>query len=82
MSAQSTPLAELDAPPALDYVWLWRQTTDPNRPKSPRRLIAHPLAARKGEPCRVLAQGRNGNRLVEFADGYRVVAPFYAVLPA
>lgn len=75
----------------MDYVWLWRTTRDPNRPHPsqadelviPRpRAIPHPLAERSRERCRVLAQGRNGNRLIEFADGHRVVAPYYAVVPA
>lgn len=61
-------------------VWRWRTTADPHRPAGHR--IAHPLAARAGDCCELLAQGRNGNRLVEFADGLRVVAPFYATRAA
>jgi hypothetical protein len=57
-------------------VWRWRSCADPNRP--PGHRIAHPLADRFGHPCVLLAQGRNGNRLVEFADGHRVIAPLYA----
>lgn len=60
------------------FVWRWRTTADPNRPAGTER-IAHPLAGRVGEHCRVLAQGANGNRLVEFLDGFQVVAPYYAV---
>ncbi len=58
-------------------VWRWRTTADPNGPRGAR--IPHPLAERCGEPCTLLAQSpTNGNRLVEFDDGYRVVAPLYA----
>jgi hypothetical protein len=28
------------------------------------------LPDRKGKPCRVICRGRNGNTLVEFADGF------------
>jgi hypothetical protein len=35
--------------------------------------------ARKGQRCRRLCQGRNGNVLVEFEDGFRTVAPRHAV---
>jgi len=31
------------------------------------------LPGRFGQPCRVLARGRNGNVLVEFRDGWRVI---------
>ena len=34
---------------------------------------------RKGQRCRRLCQGRNGNVLVEFEDGFRTVAPRHAV---
>ena len=37
------------------------------------------LGDRNGQACRVLCRGRNGNILVEFADGYLVVTPRYAV---
>lgn len=57
-------------------VWRWRTTADPNRP--PGHRITHPLADRFGHPCVLLAQGSNGNRLVEFEDGHRVVAPLHA----
>lgn len=69
----------------LTHVWRWATIADPWRPKErmddapPPRRIVSPLAPRCGQLCRVLAQGSNGNRLIEFADGYRVVAPFYAV---
>jgi hypothetical protein len=38
----------------------------------------HPLADRFWDPCRLLVQGRNGNRLNELTDGRRVVAPLHA----
>lgn len=68
-------------------VWRWRTCSDPNRPTPaqcralgipPVPRIPHPHAARFGEPCTLIAQGSNGNRLVEFADGFRTVAPLYA----
>lgn len=72
-------------------VWRWRTCADPNRP-TPKQCealgiprlpnIAHPLASRFGERCTLIAQGRNGNRLVEFEDGYQVVAPLYATRAA
>jgi hypothetical protein len=34
---------------------------------------------RKGQRCRRLFQGRNGNVLVAFEDGFRTVAPRHAV---
>lgn len=37
------------------------------------------LPDRKGHPCRVLCRGRNGNILVEFEDGFRVVTTRFAV---
>jgi hypothetical protein len=40
--------------------------------------IAHPLADRFGEPCTLIAQGSNGNRLVRFEDGFWTIAPLYA----
>jgi hypothetical protein len=58
-------------------VWRWRTCADPSRP--PGHRIPHPLADRVGDRCVLLAQSpRNGNRLVEFEDGFRVVAPLYA----
>jgi hypothetical protein len=59
-------------------VWPWRTVADPNLPGE---RISHPLAGRFGDPCRLVCEGRKGgnrNRLVEFADGLRVVAPLYA----
>ena len=51
---------------SYDHVWFWRKF----------------LGDRKGRPCRRICQGRNGNVLVEFDDGYRVVAPRYAIRKA
>lgn len=45
------------------HVWFWRKF----------------LGDRKGQRCRVWARGRNGNLGIEFEDGYRVIAPRYAV---
>jgi hypothetical protein len=45
------------------FIWWWRSR----------------LAERKGQPCRVLARGALNSVLVEFPDGYRVVASRYAV---
>ncbi len=73
-------------------LWRWRAATDPNQPSraqtkreglSHAPCIAHPLADRFGQRCGLLAQSRtNGNRLVEFEDGYRVVSPLYATRAA
>lgn len=69
---------------ALTHVWRWKTTADPDQP-GPRQVrdaprIAHPLAARAGNGCRVLARsGTNGNVLIEFSDGHRVVAPRHAI---
>jgi hypothetical protein len=49
-----------------DHVWFWRRY----------------LGERKNQPCRRVCQGRNGNVLVEFDDGDRVVAPRYAIRKA
>lgn len=58
-------------------MWRWRTCADPSLPPGAR--IPHPLADRCGTRCRLLAQSpTNGNRLVEFEDGFRVVAPLYA----
>lgn len=35
---------------------------------------------RYGHPCRILAVGRNGNTLVEFEDGTRVVGVRYCAI--
>ena len=37
------------------------------------------LGHRHNHPCRVLARGAFGSVLVEFGDGYRVIAPRFAV---
>lgn len=66
--------------PLSALAWRWRTVADPCRPKGHR--MPHPLAGRVGAPCRLLAQGRNGNRLIEFEDGLLVVAPFYATRAA
>lgn len=71
-----------------DLVWRWRTVADPNRPRpdqipgAPAARIPHPLAHRAGHPVRELARGAKNQRLLEFDDGYRVVAPFYAAGPA
>jgi hypothetical protein len=62
----------------LTHTWRWRTVTNPNAPAGAPR-IAHPLAGRFGEPCRLFARGANGNLGIEFADGHRVVAPRHAV---
>lgn len=36
---------------------------------------------RYGQRCRVLAVGRNGNMLVEFEDGTRIVGVRYCAVP-
>lgn len=61
-------------------IWRWRTCADPDRP--PGHRIPHPLAHRAGTRCELIAQGRNGNRLVQFEDGFRVVAPLYATRKA
>lgn len=62
-------------------VWRWRTCADPSRP--PPARIPHPLADRFGRRCVLLAQSpTNGNRLVEFEDGLRVIAPLYATRAA
>lgn len=37
------------------------------------------LPERHREPCRVLARGRNGSILIEFADGFKVVTPRWSI---
>ena len=59
-------------------IWRWRTCADPNRPAKTER-IPHPLAHRHGQACEIVAQGRNGNRLLRFDDGFLVVAPLYSV---
>jgi hypothetical protein len=34
---------------------------------------------RFNEPCRVLARGRNGNLMIEFADGFRMITVRWGV---
>jgi hypothetical protein len=51
-----------EQPANVGYVWFWRKFH----------------GDRKGQPCRRVCQGRNGNVLIEFPDGFRVVAPRYA----
>jgi hypothetical protein len=67
--------------PETLVVWRWRTVADPNRPVGAAR-IPHPLAERAGQRCRLICQGSNGNRLVEFEDGFRTVAPLYATCSA
>jgi hypothetical protein len=72
----------------MPHTWRWATVQDPDRPH-PRsttpghaqlaRRIAHPLASRVGQRCRVAGRGRNGNLLIEFDDGHAVIAPLYAV---
>jgi hypothetical protein len=59
----------------LDHVWFWRPRGDAlaDAARLPR------MDNRKGQPCRVVARGRMNSVLVEFADGFRVVASRYAV---
>ncbi len=45
------------------HVWFWRAR----------------LPERKGQRCRVLARGKMNSILVEFEDGWQVVASRYAV---
>jgi hypothetical protein len=47
----------------MTHVWFWRKR----------------LAERHGQPCRVLARGKMNSVLVEFADGWLVVASRNAV---
>lgn len=65
--------------------WAWRTVSNPWHPggrgwagrAGPARL-PHPLAGRVGEPVIELCRGSNGNALLEFADGFRTVAPWRA----
>lgn len=61
----------------FDHVWRWRTIADPFSPVGGR--VEHPLSARVGHLCRVVARGRMNSVLVEFQDGTRVVASRYAV---
>ena len=56
------------------YVWYWRKW-----PRDSWHNIACEESRYKGMFCKVLCRGRNGNILVEFADGYQVVTPRHAV---
>ncbi len=64
--------------PDFPLRWRWARVADPNRPPNAPK-ITHPLAGRRGERCRELCRGSNGARLLEFEDGFRVVAPFWSV---
>jgi hypothetical protein len=66
----------------VTLVWRWKTVADPCRPRTgpAARRIPHPLADRVGQPVRELARGRNNSRLLEFDDGLRVVAPYYAAV--
>lgn len=71
----------LDPPAAGGLVWWWATCADPNRPRDGEHAgrIPHPLADRRRQPCRLVCESpTNGNRLVEFEDGFRTVAPRYA----
>jgi hypothetical protein len=57
--------------------WRWRTIRNPW--PGPER-VPHPLADRRGQVVRELCRGRNGNALLEFEDGLRVVAPWRAAL--
>ena len=50
---------------AFPLVWYWRNG-------APRQRSA---LERKGQRCRALCRGRNGNVLFEFPDGFQTVAP-------
>src|SRR5579863_6156429 len=50
----------------FDHVWYWK----PN---------AMRVIDRKGQACRVLAEGRKNSILVEFEDGFKTVTSRYAV---
>ena len=57
--------------------WRWRNVRNPwPGPK----MVPSPHADRCGEPVRVVCRGSNGNELMVFADGVRVVAPWRAAL--
>ena len=71
---------------ATRLVWRWATAANPDAPARTQTpggcraaRIAHPLADRVGQACTLIAQSpTNGNRLVEFDDGHRVIAPLYA----
>jgi hypothetical protein len=60
--------------------WQWGTVANPWWPAIGPKRIAHPLADRRGQVVRELCRGRNGNALLEFEDGTRVVAPWRAAL--
>jgi hypothetical protein len=63
-------------------VWRWATVADPCAPPGTRR-IDHPLAGRIGQRCRAATRrGSNGSVLLEFEDGFRVVAPWRAAFRA
>lgn len=47
----------------MSHYWFWRKW----------------LPTRRGQPCRIVARGRNGSVLVEFEDGHLVVTSRWAV---
>ena len=65
-----------DDDPASGPVWRWRTVRNP-WPGPPR--VPHPFAGRVGQSVRVLCRGANGNLLLEFPDGVRVVAPRWSI---
>jgi len=77
--------AQRETPTVL--VWRWGTVADPDAP-GPKQVrnaprIPSPLADRVGQRCILSAQSpTNGNRLVEFEDGFRVVAPLWATRTA
>ena len=50
------------------YVYAWAQTK-----------YGPSLPGRKGERCRVLCQGRDGKRLIQFEDGLSAVVLFRSI---
>jgi len=54
---------EAGVPADYPLVWFWKAK----------------LPERRGQRCRVIAQGRLNSVLVEFEDGFRVVTSRYAV---
>jgi hypothetical protein len=54
------------------YVWTWRErTVGPPRPKVPWFGDG---VDRTGRRCRVVVRGTMNSALIEFEDGYRVIA--------
>ena len=66
---------------AFTHQWRWRRVKDPYRPIEGEhsRYIPSPFAHRFGDALREVARGRNGNLLIEFEDGERVVAPRHTI---